>query len=73
MDLLACFAGGGDQNDGESDVLPLATFSIDMETACTQPCNAGADWLLSDQQNERALLLVYRHKHEYIMSKPAIG
>ena len=29
-----------------------------METACTQPRNAGADWLLSDQQNERALSLV---------------
>ena len=59
VDILAFFAGGGDQNDGESNVLQLATFWIDMETACTQPCNAGADWLLSDQQNERVLSLVY--------------
>ena len=42
-----------------NDVLLPATLLIDMETACTQPYNAGADWLLSDQQNERALSLVY--------------
>ena len=43
------FAGDGDQKEGECDVLPPATLVIHMETACTQPCNAGADWLLSDQ------------------------